>query len=78
MLHIGHKIRQVMDSKPRCCTVTWLARQLNCCRENVYDIYHRSNIDVELLRRLSIILEHDFFKDISESLRDDVSGKNDS
>lgn len=73
MPHIGQMIRQVMDTKPRSCTVTWLARQLNCCRENVYDIYRRPNIDLELLRRISIILDHDFFLDLSRSLRDDTT-----
>jgi hypothetical protein len=32
----------------------------------VYDIFKREDMGVELLRRCSIALSHDFFKDLSE------------
>lgn len=49
-------------------TVTWLAKRLNCHRVNVYDIFNRSTIDTELLRRISLVLGHDFFQDLSDDL----------
>lgn len=35
-------------------------------RTNAYKILKRNTIDIDLLQRISIILEHDFFKDLSE------------
>ena len=46
-------------------TVAWFARKLCCNRQNVYDIFKRESIDTALLRRISNILKHDFFKDLS-------------
>lgn len=51
---------------PKGCTVTWFARQLNCERRNAYNIFERSNIDIELLMRISKVLGHDFFEDLSK------------
>ena len=41
-------------------SVSELARQLRCERTNVYTIFRRRSIDVELLARLSNILDHNF------------------
>lgn len=56
---IGEKIRAVLKEQRR--SVIWLADQLNCNRINVYDIFERQTIDTELLLRLSVVLEYDFF-----------------
>ena len=41
----------------------------NCCtRPNVYKIFQKENIDIHLLWRISCILEHDFFRDLSDSI----------
>ena len=66
MMHIGQRIKLIIDRHPKDHTVTWFARQLNCDRRNVYNIFARSTIDTELLRRISIILDHNFFKDLSD------------
>lgn len=66
MIHIGHKIEEELRTQER--TVTWFARKLYCNRQNVYDIFKRENIDVMLLRRISIILNHDFFLNLSDDL----------
>lgn len=65
-MHIGQLIRSELDKHPKNHTVAWLASQLHCDRRNVYDIFSRAYIDTELLMRISIILEHDFFEDLSE------------
>lgn len=62
----------MLDTHPKNHNVTWLAKELNCCRENVYDIFRRPNIDVELLRRLSVVLKYDFFVDISIGVRGEI------
>ena len=69
MIHIGSIIKEVFENHPRRHTIVWLARQLNCVRGNVYDILSRASIDTLLLLRLSKILDHDFFADISELLK---------
>lgn len=68
-MHIGARIREVLMQKSREYTVTWLAKQLNCHRVNIYDIFNRSTIDTELLRRISLVLGHDFFQDLSDDLK---------
>lgn len=79
-MHIGKRIKDVFGWQPKGRTVTWFAEQLNCHRVNVYDIFNRTTIDTELLRRISVILDHDFFKDLSEEFHElsekkaDVSG----
>lgn len=69
MLHIGQHISRTLREQGR--TVTWFARQLCCTRPNVYKIFAKENIDVSLLWRISCILGHDFFHDLSQSVRED-------
>jgi len=68
-MHIGNRIQEILRKHPKEHTVTWFARQLNCHRVNVYDIFNRKTIDTELLWRISVILDHDFFLDISADIR---------
>lgn len=68
-MNIGLHIKKVFDGMPKTCNVEWLARELNCDRRNVYRIFNRANIDIELLGRLSLILGHDFFADLSTLLK---------
>ena len=63
-MHIGPRIKEVF--KERGITVVASARAIPCSRENVYRIFKNDNIDILLLRRICQVLEHDFFKDISE------------
>ncbi|MDC2394442.1 hypothetical protein OU990_25590 [Bacteroides ovatus] len=44
------------------------ATQLCCTRPNVYKIFRKENIDIHLLWRISCILGHDFFRDLSDSI----------
>lgn len=67
-MHIGHRIKEIFDSQSKTHTVTWFARQLNCDRRNVYHIFARPNIDIQLLKRISILLDHNFFYDLAENL----------
>lgn len=63
-MHIGQKIKEVLELRRR--PVTWLAREIDCERTNVYNIFARKDINTNLLRQLCIILEHDFFKELSK------------
>lgn len=68
-MHIGQLIREELDRQPKEHTVTWFADQLNCNRRNVYDIFNRHDIDTSLLKRISTVLRHDFFSDLSDELK---------
>lgn len=53
---------------PKGYTVAWLAKELNCNRCNVYNIFSRATIDTELLARISRAMNHNFFNDLSDDL----------
>ncbi|MBR0176379.1 MAG: hypothetical protein IJQ11_03020 [Bacteroidales bacterium] len=60
-VHIGQLVKSVFDESGM--TVSELSRQLRCERTNVYTIFKRRTIDVELLAMLSEILNHNFLDD---------------
>ena len=60
--HIGRLIKSVFEQKEM--SVSEFARQIHCERTNVYTIFNRSSIDVELLVRISKVLEHNFLEDV--------------
>ena len=62
-MHIGNRIREILKEKGM--TVTELSYQIPCSRENAHRILKKSDMDTYLLRKISLILEHDFFLDIS-------------
>lgn len=66
MIHIGKLIELRFREQGH--TVTWFAKQLCCTRANVYKIFCKDNIDVDLLMRISHILRYDFFLEISREL----------
>ena len=68
MAHIGKMIKAEFERMPRSYTVARFARQLNCRRGNIHDIFKRETIDTELLERISRLLGHDFFRDLSDEL----------
>ena len=63
-IHIGHLIKSVFDASGM--TVSELARQIHCERTNVYKIFNRRSIDVELLVKISEILNHNFLADVMQ------------
>lgn len=58
-IFIGRMIQEELKNQER--TVTWLARKLNCDRTNIYDIFKRHSIDSELLLRVCVVLNVNFF-----------------
>jgi len=62
-IHIGEMIKAEFRRQGR--TVKWLTEQLHCNRSNVYNIFARQNIDVEMLIKLSIALQHNFLTDLA-------------
>lgn len=63
---IGELIKRELSRQER--TVVWFANRLSCDRTNVYRIFAKTSIDTELLVRISIVLEHNFFADIASEV----------
>ncbi len=61
-IHIGKRIKQILEYRGM--TALVLAKKINKSRENVYDIYNRESIDLSLLERIGLALEHNFFEDL--------------
>ena len=69
-IHIGHLIKQEVDRQGR--RPTWLAKCLNCNRSNVYSIFQRKNIDIEMLFKISHLLKHNFFRDLTPLVDNEI------
>ncbi len=75
MTPIGQQIEEELRRQER--SVSWFARKLCCNRQNVYDIFHRTNIDAELLLRISLVLGRNFFEEYAEQYLQCASKLND-
>jgi plasmid maintenance system antidote protein VapI len=62
--HIGNIIKKELRQQGR--SITWLASQINCSRENLYKIFRRNWIHTDMLLRISNALDYDFFKVYSD------------
>ena len=65
-IHIGQKIREVLENSPM--SITDFAAKINRTRAVAYDIFKRSTIDTGLLQRISKVLNYDFFAFYSEEV----------
>lgn len=65
--HIGNYIKEMLAKEGR--TITWLAKELGCTRDNLYKIFHHSFINTDLLFKISKVTGHDFFLDCSRILK---------
>ena len=61
-VHIGSLIGNELKRQRR--PAAWLAQEICCDRTNVYKILRKGSIDTELLCRISVALEHDFFVEL--------------
>jgi len=65
-IHIGHLIQQKLQEQGR--SITWLAKQLNYSRANMYQIFNKKWIDTDLLLKICKTINYDFFKHYSSIL----------
>ena len=72
---IGQLILQVLKERHK--SAKWLAKQIPCDRSNIYNIFQRDNINTNLLYRICLILDYDFFADLSKAYRELGGGKKD-
>ncbi|MBD5269347.1 MAG: hypothetical protein HDS43_01830 [Bacteroides sp.] len=62
---MGNRIREVFEQLPKHDDIEWFAKQIPCTSRHLYRIFRKDNIDLILLQRISIILQYNFFKDLS-------------
>ena len=65
--HIGQHIKATLAHDGR--SITWLANELGCTRDNLYKIFHHSFVNTDLLFKISEAMKHDFFKDCSDLMK---------
>ena len=58
--HIGKLVQERLKYEER--SISWLARKIGCDRSNVYRIFEREHLDSELLMKLSVVLDYNFFE----------------
>ena len=66
-LHIGQGVKAELSQQGR--TITWLAGEVHCTRENLYKIFRKPWMNTDMLFKISRALDHDFFLDCSASLK---------
>lgn len=71
--HIGQSIKNELARQGR--TITWLAGEVHCTRENLYKVFRKPWINTDMLFKVSRALDHDFFKDCSAFFASDKSRK---
>lgn len=64
MQAIGQKIKQIIKEEGR--TYSWVCKNLPTSRTNLYDVFTRTSIDTDLLKRFSKLLNHDFFQYVTK------------
>ena len=65
-IHIGNMIKRELRNQGR--SVVWLSRTICHERSGIYKIFERDNIDIKLLARISVVLDHDFLADMSKKM----------
>lgn len=68
MKPIGCLIKEELEKQER--SISWFARKLSCDRSNIYRLFQKDSIDTKLLARISILLNHDFFADLSAHVQE--------
>lgn len=60
-IHIGKRIKAKLKEQGR--TTVWLAAQIPCSPNHLYKVYAKPYINTDLLKRISKILDYNFFED---------------
>lgn len=65
-IHLGNMIKRELKAQGR--SVSWLARTIKMERSSIYKIFDRNSLDVALLIKISLVMDHDFFLDVSNKI----------
>ena len=72
-IHVGKLIRERFKEEGK--SVVWLAQELGCHRTNVYNIFEKNSLDTNILRRISIIMQHNFFDYLQEDTQKQIDAR---
>ena len=64
-IHIGMRIKAKLKEQGR--TTVWLATQIPCTPNHLYKVYAKPSINTDLLKRISQILDYNFFEDFIQN-----------
>ena len=73
--HLGEIVKDELTRQGR--SITWLAQQVGCSRENLYKVFRHKWIYTDLLFQISEALDYDFFKLCSDYYQAKKCGKKD-
>jgi len=65
-IHIGKKIREVLDNTPL--SVVDFAKSINLSRNSAYKIFEKETIDTGQLQSIGTVLNYDFFNYYEQTL----------
>jgi hypothetical protein len=68
--HIGNAIKEVLKEQER--SEAWLARKVHCDPGNFNRILKRTSMDMDLLRRICINLNYNFFTDYGNFVKQQI------
>lgn len=66
-IHFGNMILNQLRQQRR--TVAWFAKEMGSTRSNMYKILNKPHLNSEFILRAMRLLEHDFFREASEQLK---------
>ena len=66
MINIGERIQKELEQQER--SISWFASKLNCHRTSVYRLLKKNSIDSALLSQISMVLNYDFFQELSNEM----------
>ena len=69
--HMGKLIRAELDRQEH--SVSWFARKFQTEYSNCFYIFKRQFVDVDLLMKISIVLQHNFFIEMAEYMKGIIS-----
>lgn len=77
-IHIGNSIKAELKRQDR--SIAWLARQVYCDRGNMSRILSNKYVDIQILRRISLCLNYNFYKELYENMQAELknAGKDDA
>lgn len=72
--HIGNVIKAVLKEQER--SEAWLARKVHCDPGNFNRILKRNSMDLVLLKRISISMNHNFVAEYAAFVEQQIHNKN--
>ena len=73
MINIGQAIEAELRDQER--TVSWLSRRLDCDRTKIYQIFHKPAIKTDMLMKISLVLNKNFFKMLDEDFKAELKAR---